>query len=455
MNINEQILKVDDCILYQSYISPQGMETLNKQRMAKGKKPMSLAGHLGYISKDDRVNGDIDYNSDINNDELANTISNEGYLTRQEAIINHSEFFKNEDKENFIVGCFNGEVVRKKEKDKKLQPFIQHLNQLEENGKYNVQSSVISFPPDISKQIKGMIDQEEFLSKINKCYETHLQELGYNKDNINVIICAHTNKDHFHLHIDVWEKSLDIRKNRKMHEWDVEVLKQIRKDACLILNDQINGVNKVLGAERKNLLNLIGQNIQIPEELVRKIDNQNMKVWGRIEDSDLKNEIYNYAEHIFKTAGFYKNAVDQYEYDKLIKGEEVAKNQAGTKYVRSCKDIANKIIKHIKNPDGDLMSNEELLQKINLNNSFQKQVTDAMLKDYQPQKKKMKVVKITAQEKIKKKCNGNFLKIDALWSRNIFNHRVNLLNSFIHGFKKGYREEKQKYAIKRQQKENA
>lgn len=452
------------CILYQSPTTPNTIKTINQARQEKGLPKISLAGHLGYITREDAINYDMSNYHGINLDEMTEKCKSQGYLTRQEAIENHPEFFKGEDPDNYIIGCVNGEIVRKKDKAKYFNPLAKHLNEVEKTGSFNVQSSVISFPPAISSQMKGLINQESFLNKMNKMYQTHLKNLGYNLENVNTVICCHTNKDHFHLHIDVWEKDLNPNNNRKYEKWDLDIIEKMKEASVRILNSELGSVKSTKNTLDENLIKSIKEKqIIIPKSIVDGISKEKHKTFGKFENKKLINEMNDFTNNLYYDFGYDKFAKEKFLEDKYIYGEEKALNIQVKNKLRWVRDINNKIVKHVQN-GGEVDENLNDTMELITNNSLQTQINHQLKKEYTRQRnnndylnnensEKENKTNKEDDDKLKKQQNGNFLKIGVLWNSNFLNVRPDPLGAFLQGIKQGWREEQFKNVIKNKKKQ--
>lgn len=336
------ILKSKDVVLYHEFTSPKKLGNLNAKRINEGKHALKLSQHLGYISRESAVDSKKGYYQEYDRDTMNEVIKDKGYLTREEAIENHPEFFANEDKDDYIVGIVNGECFKQSEQAEALAPMIEHLDKLEESGRFNIQSSVISFPPEYSKALSGQIEQEKLLKYISNMYTNVLcKHEGYQKDNLNIVICAHTNKDHFHLHIDFWEKE----EHRPFRKIDVKTFDILKEQTARIMNEQTRPDDYQELLLLNNRYEKLAEPIKAPKELISRLVAQDNKYFNRIKDKQLKQDIEDFAEEIFKKNGYDLQLEELYRKNIEVYDIENVKQIMLDKYNRKINQIANNIVR--------------------------------------------------------------------------------------------------------------
>lgn len=337
-----EILQPKNVVLYHEFTSPKKLAKINKQRLASGKHKISLSQHLGYIARDAAVESNKDYFEKLSREQLNEVIKDEGYLTREEAIENHPEFFKNENSEDFVIGAFNGVPFKLSEKQEALAPAIAHLNELEQSGEFNIQSSVISFRKDYSRTLVGKLEQEKLLTDITNAYLSVLsKEEGYTKDNLNIVICAHTNKDHFHLHIDFWEKE----KQRPYKKLDPHTFDILKERVSRIVNSQTQPDKYQELLLLNNRYERLNKPIKVPEQLLQKVIAQDSKYFNTITDNELKAEITEFAKDIFHQYGYDSELKTLYLRNSEIYDPVNTKEIVLEKYDRKINQIGNSIVK--------------------------------------------------------------------------------------------------------------
>lgn len=405
------------------YMGEDKLKKINKERLSRGKFKIgyhNLLGRIGtpgYLTQMSKnKNNDLFFVDNIPKRMVLDDIKVNSYCFRESAIMRHDNMF-NDDQQ--IIGYHNGELLTKDNFDKKTNNMYQHLKNETNNPDANVQLAVLAIDPQLTKQMKGKISQEDMYKMMEGKLKEFTEANNYNFDNIDYFMSLHTDKKHLHMHIVYLEKVKERKRGKLTLEENSE---RIRDDMTKWITAKIGERSYEKIELDKNLISkLKNDDVKMDPNLFNELQHCNAKKVGYIKPVKLKNQLLEYSSNLLEASGVHEMVENNYykrldaelnnpinlkkggaketmndieyheycqnkakgytqnEYDRLVKDTanyvygEIPKANPKIKHIYECND--NDVRKEQLQPANNNLAkyrDEEELDKFNKKMSFQK-----------------------------------------------------------------------------------
>ena len=367
------------------YLDYAGLQQKNKERAMKGRTKIGYQDFLGYLTRDSKFKNNQNRFNSID-DQVIEDAKNHGYLIRETAInkkygkaslehdteteaVGYEQFrWKDTGEEEPIIAYYNQECLTESNFNEKTRDFYNQLKRESENPDSNFQMLILTFDPKDNGLLKDNLDPKSLYETLDINLKKLFEEYGYDYDNLNYCLVAHTDKDHLHVHVPFMEKV----KHRRRGKLDISKNQEFKDNINTWLNARCEERDYYQLNLDKNLLDRYKYDNPLDKDLFKRICNCPSKTVGHMKDKELQQDIYKYTDEFLKNTG-YQEACENNYYKRLnrIANDEAfndkdAKDLTDKEYIKLRNATANKLYKDIKsnvNKEKNYEYNDEDIRK--------------------------------------------------------------------------------------------
>lgn len=335
------------------------------------KKELKFKGKISYNARHEAIE-----NHDNLFENISNRTSANGYLTREESVEYHKDLFNDYQNENRILYFSNNQIIKENNEKVKAKNEIQ-LDKIQE--KYPnacLYNTFTSFDYKFAeKNIYGKYSEEEFHQIIQPHIKKLFSDNDLNWDNTKYFLTFHSNKEHFHFHLDFIEQV----PTRTINELDQKSFDTYRKNLMLNLDGELkqeyeNNIKQIMN--QKDVMRKKIDNIDINidygfDEAIELYKENPVRYYGDITDYRLINAVdkiklnlINNNESLRKEfEGFDELLNHQNYFNENIFGNTESRNQKENQLQEVNDRLNNKILNMIKSEAKNQKEYEKVVPK--------------------------------------------------------------------------------------------